>query len=69
MQSHFWSILTNPYSSKITQTRYCDHFYDMITNQSENHKDTIFILNRVLTVSSDKVGRLGIRVKVDSSPL
>ena len=37
--------------------------YDILTNISENHEYIQLILNRGLTVSDDKFGGLGFRVK------
>ena len=59
--------MTNPSSSTSTDSRYCSHCYDMLTNLSANHEDTQLILNRGLTVADNKNGGLALRGKGDSA--
>ena len=69
IQSHIRTRLTNPSCATSSDSRYCAHCYDMLTNVSANHEDTRMILNRGLTIGEDKKGGLGLRCKGDSSLL
>ena len=61
IQSHIWSRLTNRFLSKSINFRYCIHWYDMLTNISDNHEDTWLIINHGLMVFGDKLGGLCVR--------
>ena len=67
IQEHIRSRLTSSTSATSTDSRYCAHCYDMLTNLAANHEDTRLILNRGLTVSDDAKGGLGLRGKGDSA--
>ena len=69
LQSHVRTRLTNPSSATSTDSRYCAHCYDMLTNISANHEDTRLILNRGLTVGDDRSGGLCVRGQKDHSLL
>ena len=69
IQEHIRSRLTSTISATSTDSRYCAHCYDILTNLAANHEDTRLILNRGLTVADDVKGGLGLRGKGDSSLL
>ena len=69
IQEHIRSRLTSTISATSTDSRYCAHCYDILTNLAVNHEDTHLILNRGLTVADDAKGGLGLRGKGGSSLL
>ena len=66
IQQHIRARLTTSISSTSSDSRYCAHCYDILTNLAANHEDTRLILNRGLAVCDDANGGLGLRGKQDS---
>ena len=48
---------------------YNAHYYDILTNLAENHKNICLILNQVLAICDDTKGELSFRGKSESTLL
>ena len=69
IQQHIRTRLVSPFSTTNSDPRYITHCYDVMANLAASKSDTRLIINRGLTVSSDKNKSLEVRGINDSSLL
>jgi hypothetical protein len=69
VQQHLRTRLVSPFSTTNSDPRYITHCYDIMANLAASKSDTRLIINRGLTVSSDKNKNLEVRGINDSSLL
>ena len=63
MQQQIATIIESTKSKTSTNPRNYWNCYDMMSNLTTSHEDTITIMNRGLTIGEDRTGGLGVRGK------